>query len=460
MSIKITLFNSLSNKNETLTTIEPNHLKMYVCGPTVYDRPHLGNARSAVIYDLFFRFFKEVFEKVTYVRNITDVDDKINLAAKEGGISIQELTTKITDFFYQDIDALQVLRPTFEPKATEHISEMIEIIQKLIANGFAYKNDGHVLFDVTAYKEYGKLSNRQLDEMIAGARIEIAGYKKNPLDFVLWKPADKEDDISSIFESPWGKGRPGWHIECSAMSSKYLGNDFDFHGGGADLKFPHHENEIAQSVCANQGSHFARFWVHNGFLTVNGEKMSKSLKNFITVRDLLNKGVNGVVIRYFLLSSHYHKPLDFNEKAIQDAAKTIDKFNSILDQEIIEDSVKLKPSEHILNLLADDLNISKVIAYLHESFKKIKESDDKALKRLFARELAFLGFLYQSEKNFSLVLSEEDENFINDQIALRIKAKQEKDFIIADKIRNDLLSRGIVLEDVARDKTLWKQLLN
>ena len=281
--MQIHLFNTLTHKEEPITTLEPGHLKMYVCGPTVYDRPHIGNARSAVIYDLLFRFARVVFPKVTYVRNITDVDDKINKAAKEQKISIQELTQTITNFFYADIGALNVLRPTHEPRATENIAEIIAMIEMLIANGNAYVNKGHVLFNVSSYADYGKLANRQLDEMIAGSRIEVADYKNDPLDFVLWKPADDEDDISSVFQSPWGDknngGRPGWHIECSAMSSKYLGTDFDIHGGGADLQFPHHENEIAQSCCATPGSHYARFWVHNGFLTVNGEKMSKSLKN-------------------------------------------------------------------------------------------------------------------------------------------------------------------------------------
>src|SRR3989338_816958 len=325
----IRIFNTLTKKEEIVDLLDPTCLKMYVCGPTVYDRPHLGNARSAVVYDMFFRFFSKVFAKVIYVRNITDVDDKINNAAKERQISIQELTKEIIKLFHQDLDALNVLRPSLEPKATDNIPEMIKMIEELIENGNAYVSAGHVLFDVKSYKNYGELSNRNLDEMIAGARIEVEKYKKDPLDFVLWKSADEDDDISSVFASPWGKGRPGWHIECSAMSVKYLGKNFDIHGGGADLQFPHHENEIAQSRCAYSSSIYAKYWIHNGFLTVNGEKMSKSLKNFITVFDLLQKGEKGIVIRYLLLATHYRKPLDFSEKSLHDAQKSIEKFYSV-----------------------------------------------------------------------------------------------------------------------------------
>ena len=450
--MQIHLFNTLTHKEEPITTLEPGHLKMYVCGPTVYDRPHIGNARSAVIYDLLFRFARVVFPKVTYVRNITDVDDKINKAAKEQKISIQELTQTITDFFYADIGALNVLRPTHEPRATENIAEIITMIEKLIANGNAYVNKGHVLFNVSSYADYGKLANRQLDEMIAGSRIEVADYKNDPLDFVLWKPADDEDDISSVFQSPWGDknngGRPGWHIECSAMSSKYLGTDFDIHGGGADLQFPHHENEIAQSRCATPGSHYARFWVHNGFLTVNGEKMSKSLKNFITVRELLDQGISGVTIRYLLLSSHYRKPLDFTQKALDDAKYSLEKFHETIASDFNQSPSNGVPSI-ILTHLAEDLNMSKVIAELHQMSKKGEKAE-------LAATLDFLGlydtkFLSRKVKNFSV-----DESFINEQIALRLIAKQEKNFAEADRIRKSLLEKGVSLEDVSGGKTIWK----
>lgn len=438
-------FNTLTRREEVISTLEPGHLKIYVCGPTVYDRPHIGNARCAVIYDLLFRLAREVFPKVTYVRNITDVDDKINMAAKEHGISIQELTKKITEFFYNDMDALNIMRPTYEPRATEHIAEMIAMIERLISSGHAYISDGHVLFDVTSYHDYGRLSNRHIDEMIAGARIEVAEYKRNPLDFVLWKPADNEDDISSIFTSPWGKGRPGWHIECSAMSSKYLGVDFDIHGGGADLQFPHHENEIAQSRCANPNSHFARFWIHNGFLTVNGEKMSKSLKNFVTVRDLLDKDIRGSVIRYLLLSTHYRKPLDFNEKALADAYMAMEKFhNSVLSAKCSVLSVPNIIIEH----LSDDLNISKVIAELHRMVKNNEREELMAA-------LQFLG-LFDDQFFNKKDNSDIDEEYINSQIALRLKYKQEKNFAKADEIRQELIRKGVVLEDVLGGKTVWR----
>ena len=450
-------FNTLSNKLEVFAPKDPQHLKMYVCGPTVYDRPHLGNARSIVVYDLFYRFFRQSFPQVTFVRNITDVDDKINAAALEQKISIQQLTQKITEFFYQDIGALNVLRPTFEPRATEHIAEMIAMIERLIQNGFAYENQGHVLFDVAAYKDYGKLSNRSLDEMVAGARVEIATYKKNPLDFVLWKPADAEDDVSSVFESPWGKGRPGWHIECSAMSSKYLGENFDIHGGGADLQFPHHENEIAQSCCANPGSTYAHFWIHNGFLTVNGEKMSKSLKNFFTVKDLLEKDISGIAIRYLLLSTHYRKPFDFNQKALDDAKKSVEKFYAIFSENDLKSytaaGYKGELFSEVMQELANDLNVAKTFALLHEKVKEIKASNDENLKQQFLQVLDFLGLFDANFLDKKSIIGV-DESYINSQIELRVKAKLEKNWALSDQIRDDLLKIGITLKD-SKDGTSW-----
>jgi len=473
----IKIFNTLSRKEEVLTTLEPDHLRMYVCGPTVYDRPHLGNARSVVVYDMLYRFFRRIYPRVTYVRNITDVDDKINLAAKERQISIGELTKEVTGIFHQDMDALHVLRPTIEPRATDHISDMIQMIEELIKNGNAYVNDGHVLFDVKSYQDYGALSRRSLDEMIAGSRVEVASYKKDPLDFVLWKPANIGDDASSIFASPWGEGRPGWHIECSAMSSKYLGADFDIHGGGADLQFPHHENEIAQSRCAQASSHYARFWIHNGFLTVNGEKMSKSLKNFITVRDLLNKNINGIVIRYLLLATHYRKPFDYNQKTLDDAKKSIDKFYALFNEnDLLQYQVQKAPAhetnhlmDNILRDLSDDLNTSKVLALLHAHVPEVKISNNKKSKYDFMAALDFLGLL--DDKFFAKDVANKiratnniDENYIIEQIALRFKAKTNKDWVLADKIRQDLLAQNIILEDVVEKnaagekstKTIWK----
>jgi cysteinyl-tRNA synthetase len=466
-SIKI--FDTLSNQLQELKTLEENVLKIYVCGPTVYDRPHLGNARSIVVYDLFYRFFLQIFDKVIFVRNITDVDDKINQTAKEQNISIQELTQKILQFFYADINALNVLKPTFEPKVTENIPEIIQIIQKLIENNNAYIEDGHVLFDVSSYKNYGKLSNRKIDELISGSRIEIADYKKNPLDFVLWKPASKNDDISSVFQSPWGEGRPGWHIECSAMSFKFLGENFDIHGGGADLQFPHHENEIAQSCSAHRGSNYASYWIHNGFLTVDGEKMSKSLKNFITVNDLIKTGINGSTIRLMLLSSHYRKPFDFNQKALQDSQKTLEKFHEIFDEEILnkipENQIN-KPSSEILDFLADDLNFSKVLAFLHLQLKALKATKNQEKLVEFIENLKFLGIFDKKfiknnvdEPNSQSELSKNhakiDINFIENQIALRQQYKIEKNFSKADEIRLNLSEMGVLIEDKPNSKTIF-----
>jgi cysteinyl-tRNA synthetase len=401
MVVKIFLHNTISNKKELFNPIQPDVVKIYACGPTVYDRPHIGNARSIVVYDLLYRLFLKLYPKVIYVRNITDVDDKINASAKEKKITINQLTKEITELFHQDIKALNTLPPSFEPKATEHISEMIELINKLIINNHAYIANNHVLFDVNSFKDYGRLSNRKLEDLISGARIEIADYKKNPLDFVLWKPFDLDDDPSSIFDSPWGKGKPGWHIECSAMSSKYLGADFDIHGGGADLQFPHHENEIAQSCCANKGSFFANFWVHNGFVTVNGEKMSKSLKNFTTVFDLLNQGYSGLEIRLMLLSTHYRKPLDFKLKNLEDARITIEKFNKIINESLelfnqkIEFFCNQNDVDHqVIEYLADDLNFSKVLANLHQQIKNIKKDcENLLLRKKLISTLDFLGFI-------------------------------------------------------------------
>ena len=463
----IQIFDTLTNKIQELKTLEENVLKMYVCGPTVYDRPHLGNARSIVVYDLFYRFFLQIFDKVIYVRNITDVDDKINQVAKEQNISIQELTQKIVKFFYDDISALNVLKPTFEPKVTENIPEIIQMIQELIDNNNAYIQDGHVLFDVSSYKDYGKLSNRKIDELISGARIEIADYKKNPLDFVLWKPASSNDDISSIFASPWGEGRPGWHIECSAMSFKFLGENFDIHGGGADLQFPHHENEIAQSCSAHRGSSYASYWIHNGFLTVDGEKMSKSLKNFITVDDLIKAGINGSTIRLMLLSSHYRKPFDFNQKALQDSQKTLEKFHEIFNDESLDkisQNQPNKPSPEILNFLADDLNFSRVLAFLHSQLKALKENKSQHKLTDFIINLKFLGIfdkkfiknnVDKSTFNIASALENKlsknntkiDINFVENQIALRQKYKSEKNFAKADEIRLKLSELGVVIED-------------
>ncbi|MFT6333219.1 MAG: cysteinyl-tRNA synthetase [Lentimonas sp.] len=455
----IKIFNSLSKNKEIFTPIDSSNVRIYVCGPTIYDRPHIGNARSIVIYDLWFRLFLKKFSKVTYVRNITDVDDKINARALAKKITIKELTDEILKLFYEDIAVLNVLKPNFEPKATENISEMIVMIKKLLENGNAYESEGHVLFDVKSYENYGELSKRDIDSMVSGSRIEIAKYKKDPLDFVLWKPASENDDISSIFESPWGKGRPGWHLECSAMSNKYLGESFDIHGGGADLKFPHHENEIAQSKCANPHSSYAKYWVHNGFLTVNGEKMSKSLNNFFTIKDLLDKNINGIAIRYLLLSTHYRKPLDFSDKALLDSTKAIDKFYGAIGSAAINSASNIENPYlvKILEYLSDDLNTPLAFSVLHEIVKEIKNSEENEKNNLIQNLLSCLDFLglYKSNHVVKKQAINVDENYILEKISARKEAKAQKNWAKADEIRNELLVKNIVLKDVSGGETHW-----
>ncbi len=463
---QIKLYNSLTRTKDALTKDAHNNalpIGMYVCGPTVYSRPHIGNARSCVIYDVLFRLLRHVYgdDGVNYVRNITDVDDKINKAAIERGISIQQLTTEITEQFHHDIDAVGCLRPNIEPKATEHIAEIIAMIERLLKGGYAYISHSHVLFDITAKGHdgwnYGMLSGRQTEEQEAGARVAVEAYKRNSGDFVLWKPSDAQDDISSVFASPWGQGRPGWHIECSAMSTRYLGADFAIHGGGADLKFPHHENEIAQSCCANIGSHYAHHWVHNGFLTVDGEKMSKSLGNFITVHDLLERGVRGEVIRFALLSSHYAKPLDWNDKLLEDCTKQLDKFYRMMkdcqEQNIAQEN-EVSPeitapeitAPEIIKVLSDDLNLPKAIAVLHS---------------LPAHQLkaagAMLGLLQQNPNEWFAVEKKHtlDEIEIAELIAKRAAAKIAKNWAEADNIRNSLLTQNITLKDNPDGTTSW-----
>lgn len=435
------LSNSLTRTVEEFIPLDKNHVKMYVCGPTVYARPHIGNARSVVVYDVLYRLLAHDYPRVTFVRNITDVDDKINAAAIERGITIQQLTEEVTRQFHDDMGALSCLPPTVEPKATEHIAQMIALIERLIAGGFAYEAKGHVLFRVEKDAEYGKLSRRTVKDMIAGARVEVAPYKEYPGDFVLWKPASEKDDASSKFASPWGVGRPGWHIECSAMSETHLGVDFDIHGGGADLMFPHHENEIAQSTCGNTGSHYAKYWVHNGFLTVEGEKMSKSLGNFITVHDLLGKGVKGEVIRFALMSARYNEPFDWSQKLLEDSEKVLNR--------LYRAAGNAAPGEvhpDILDALRDNLNTPKALATLQTlSDEQLKGSAN------------FLGLLQQTQDSwFKGDSAGEDTLWIEVQIEARNAAKKARDFNQADSIRNMLKEKGILLEDSASGTT-WRR---
>lgn len=461
----IKLSNTLTRQVEPLTPLDPDHVKMYVCGPTVYARPHIGNARSVVVYDMLYRLLAHDFPRVTFVRNITDVDDKINAAAIERGISIQELTRLTTQQFHDDMGALNCLAPTVEPKATEHIAQMIALIEQLIARGHAYVAQGHVLFAVETDPNYGNLSRRTVKDMIAGARVEVAPYKKYPGDFVLWKPASDADDASATFDSPWGPGRPGWHIECSAMAKTHLGTAFDIHGGGADLMFPHHENEIAQSTCADHGSTYATLWVHNGFLTVNGEKMSKSLGNFITVHDLLSKGVKGEAIRFALMSTRYNEPLDWSEKLLDDSRKVLDRLYrkrpeargqrsagsadpASLEPATLHEGLGSMPmsevNQEILDALRDNLNTPQLLAIL-----QTLEGEE------LLASAQFLGLLQMSAEQW-FQGDTSDNLWIDVQIEARNAAKKARDYAESDRIREMLKAKGIILEDSAQGTT-WRR---
>ncbi len=360
----IKLYNTKTRKKEAFAPIDPDNVRMYVCGPTVYDRAHIGNARPVVVFDVLFRLLRHVYgpDHVTYVRNFTDVDDKINARAAASGRSISEITAETTQWFLDDMGALGALEPTHMPRATEYIPQMVAMIEDLIAKGHAYEAEGHVLFAVDSWRDhYGALSGRSVDDMIAGARVEVAPYKRNPMDFVLWKPSS--DDLPG-WDSPWGRGRPGWHIECSAMSYELLGETFDIHGGGNDLMFPHHENEIAQSCCTHGDDTFAKVWMHNEMLQVEGKKMSKSLGNFFTVRDLLDKGVPGEVIRFVFLSTHYRKPMDWTEKKRAEAEATLRKWYKLTNG-----VGQVNVPDYLVEMLADDLNTAGFIALIHELVK-------------------------------------------------------------------------------------------
>jgi cysteinyl-tRNA synthetase len=360
----IKLHNTKTRKREEFVPIDPENVRMYVCGPTVYDRAHLGNARPVIVFDVLYRLLRHVYgpDHVTYVRNFTDVDDKINARAAESGRSIAEITAETTQWFLDDMAAVGALEPNEMPRATAYIPQMVKMIEGLIASGHAYAAEGHVLFAVESYKEYGALSGRSIDDMIAGARVEVAPYKRNPMDFVLWKPSDAD---TPGWDSPWGRGRPGWHIECSAMSYELLGAHFDIHGGGNDLMFPHHENEIAQSCCAHPGSGFANYWLHNEMLQVEGKKMSKSLGNFFTVRDLLDQGVPGEVIRFVMLSTHYRKPMDWTEKKREEAEKTLRKWMNLTWNLQPFDAGFFEPDPKFVEAIADDLNTHLALVYLN-----------------------------------------------------------------------------------------------
>ena len=449
------LYDTFSKSKREFRPIDPNNIRMYVCGPTVYDYAHVGNARPVIVFDTLFRIMRHSYgdDHVTYVRNITDVDDKIIEAANSNKEDISSLTSRTIKYFHDDASYIGALDPTVEPKATDHINEMVEMIETLIVKGFAYEVNGNVLFSSSKYDQYGKLSGKNIDELIAGARVDIEDFKKEVSDFILWKPSK---DNEPGWESPWGKGRPGWHIECSAMSKKYLGDTFDIHGGGQDLIFPHHENEIAQSECCHEQK-FANYWIHNGFLTVEGNKMAKSDGNFITVNELKDR-YHGEVIRLAMLMTHYRQPLNWTENSLIESKKVLNKWFSFFlgieiskfDKEIVD--------ENILLALKDDINTPKAISELHQLFKNCSKEDTLSIQK-FINSAQLLGLMLCSPKEWmewNIHENNLDENRINELIKQRNLLRDQGDYDEADKIRDQLDDLGIILED-KDGKTSWKQ---
>lgn len=470
------LYNTMTNKIEEFKTIEENKIKMYVCGPTVYNYIHLGNARPIVVFDTLARYFEHKGMKVEFVQNFTDVDDKIINKSIEEGTSASEVSEKYIKYFFEDISKLNILESVKRPKVTENMAEIIEIIQKLIDNGFAYEKNGDVYFEVKKYKDYGKLSNQKIEELELGARIDVSEIKKNPVDFALWK---KKKDGEPFWESPWGQGRPGWHIECSAMAKKYLGDTFDIHGGGQDLVFPHHENEIAQSKCAYHGN-FANYWLHNGFIQINGDKMSKSLGNFFLLREILEK-FSGNVVRLFILSTHYRKPINFSfenmedtKKALQNIVKSMNKFEDIVKKCKNEKIENIKNSEFSQKIdefdkkfkdaMDEDMNTPQALATI---FDQIRETN----KFISTNENEFSTIYYEIKKSYDSLkqkienvfgIAIEIENAVKEEdgenmeltkkliellIKLRGEARSEKNFKLSDKIRDELKALGVEIKD-------------
>jgi len=472
--VELFLHDSATRAKLRFEPLDPQHVRLYVCGPTVYDLAHLGNARPVVVFDVLAWLLRRFYPRVTYVRNITDVDDKINAKARSTGEPIASITARTTADFHADMAALGTLPPDVEPRATGHIPEMIALIERLIANGHAYAADGHVLFSVPSFANYGKLSGRSPDELLAGARVDVAPYKRDVGDFVLWKPSDAE---TPGWDSPWGRGRPGWHIECSAMSWKHLGESFDIHGGGHDLIFPHHENEVAQSVCAFPGAAFARYWMHNGMLLVNGEKMSKSLGNFLTVRDILKKGAwAGEALRLLLLRTHYRQSLDYSEAALLEAKAELDDHYAMLAQspETNADETSDALAKWALEPLLDDLNTPLALARLRDlrtlaNVLTVGGSPIAVLERMrletaphistvvgaFREAASVIGLMRHSP---ALWLQGEgvDSSAIEATISARLAARKAKNWAEADRIRDELNSQGIILED-GSSGTTWRR---
>ena len=449
----IRLYNTLAREKQVFEPIDPERVTMYVCGPTVYNYAHIGNARPAVLFDLLFRLLRLHYKEVVYARNITDVDDKINAAAAESGVPIQEISALYADAYHADMAALGAGLPTIEPRATEHIDQMIDMIQRLIDAGYAYAAEGHVLFDIESFENYGALSKRDMREMVAGSRVEVAPFKKNPGDFVLWKPSV---DDQPGWESPWGWGRPGWHLECSTMAETHLGQTIDIHGGGQDLVFPHHENEIAQSVCSHGGSPFARYWMHNGFVTVEKRKMSKSQGNTLVVHDLL-KSYPGEVLRYLLLSAHYRQPLDWSDKELDRLYGVLrtasDRFGPFRADD--------RPGEDFLEALRDDLNTPVALAEFNRVARDLAKAENEEQAKIFAGELlanaALIGLLQEPPENwFGAGSADRDSEAIEALIKQRNQARANRDFATADALRDRLTAMGVVLED-AGGSTRWRR---
>lgn len=457
--MSLSIYNTLTGKKEAFQPMDPNRVTLYVCGPTVYNFLHIGNGRSAVIFDTLVRVLRHHYDKVVFARNITDVDDKINQAASDEGISIRALTDRYIQAYHDDIDGLNVALPDIEPRATDHIEQMITSIEQMISAGHAYVSQGHVLFHVPSFKDYGKLSKRNTDDMLAGARVEVASYKKDPMDFVLWKPSS---DDQPGWQSPWGKGRPGWHIECTAMIQAHLGNTIDIHGGGRDLTFPHHENELAQGTCCHDDEDYVRYWMHNGMLTVDGEKMSKSLGNFLTIRDALQQ-FHGEHLRLMMLSSQYRSSLDWTESLIKQSKQTLDRFYNALGE-----AQSLTPQAHpdslagVMNALNDDLNTPLAIAAMHElagqMFKAQSDIEKQQLKWALLEAGKLLGILQEAPATWFTAASDGEisPEEIEQLIEQRSAAKKAKDFAKADAVRQQLDDAGVEIQDT-REGVRWRR---
>jgi len=453
----VKIYNTHTRQKETFEPQNPEHVSMYVCGPTVYSYAHIGNARPAVAFDVLARVLRKLYANVTYVRNITDIDDKINASAAKEGVDISVISERYTQAYHEDLSALAVLPVDIEPRVTDHLADIIGMIQGLIDSGHAYAAEGHVLFQVSSYADYGKLSGRDPEELLAGARVDVAPYKKDAGDFVLWKPSSEDQPG---WDSPWGRGRPGWHIECSAMSFKHLGKTIDIHGGGHDLVFPHHENEVAQSTCAHGGETYVRYWMHNGFVNVDSEKMSKSIGNVLLVRDLLAEAP-GEAIRYVLISAHYRAPLDWNDAVLQQAKNSLDRmYNALREMDDVA-AIEAEAPKSFVEALADDLNTPKALSEMFALVKQANSTQDNELKaRLKGQLLAcgdWLGILQNDpEEWFSGAVDSDDAVEIDALVLERIEARNNKDWARADEIRDILAEKNIVIEDGANGAR-WKR---